>query len=148
MKSKDRLTQDHPRLRGNNIESGKGVHNITGSPPLAREQQVRAGHVCPYQGITPACAGTTCRSHSSSSSVQDHPRLRGNNVNASTGEELGTGSPPLAREQLQQNSIFIRCLRITPACAGTTQYHWLTALVRRDHPRLRGNNATSFSTFP
>ena len=53
-----------------------------------------------------------------------------------------SGSPPLARERHRNTMIRIKSLRITPACAGTTLSAKLFMLFRRDHPRLRGNDAT------
>ena len=50
------------------------------------------------------------------------------------------GSPPLAREQLAELRTIRDNNRITPACAGTTGRPVRAGLLRRDHPRLRGNN--------
>ena len=57
----ERQIWDHPRLRGNNFLTHSYSLVILGSPPLAREQQSSSVKLLSGAGITPACAGTTCR---------------------------------------------------------------------------------------
>ena len=137
-----RCNEDHPRLRGNNFRKHAHSWPHLGSPPLAREQLYDAFQNGTLARITPACAGTTCPRRGCVISVRDHPRLRGNNLNILPFASSVSGSPPLAREQLSFQQIIYFCIRITPACAGTTSpsYSWLCQ--RQDHPRLRGNNCS------
>ena len=53
------------------------------------------------------------------------------------------GSPPLAREQLNQIARVRFRARITPARAGTTLYAPDLIPPSADHPRSRGNNSLS-----
>ncbi len=53
------INEDHPRLRGNNLFAIFPAAPLSGSPPLAREQQKWLVNVSVAAGITPACAGTT-----------------------------------------------------------------------------------------
>ena len=127
-------------MRGNNAMTAARVVAVTGSPPLAREQPARIGQQSEAHRITPACAGTTFRTHPQRCPHWDHPRLRGNNLKCGSLRFPKMGSPPLAREQPQEAVLFDRGHRITPACAGTTEL--LSGALRavEDHPRLRGNN--------
>ena len=51
--------RDHPRSRGNNHPEELHDNQISGSPPLAREQLINSIAVLVFPGITPARAGTT-----------------------------------------------------------------------------------------
>ena len=53
------LSEDHPRLCGNNSMVNNNHVVGTGSPPPVREQHAGSLAVGVYAGITPACAGTT-----------------------------------------------------------------------------------------
>ena len=76
---------------------------------------------------------------------RDHPRLRGNNfISLSLSLSL-SGSPPLAREQLNKICIPELARGITPACAGTTCCRIIDDHICQDHPRLRGNNRSEIS---
>ena len=50
------------------------------------------------------------------------------------------GSPPRVREKLIVDGTCVRCLRITPACAGKTLYLPPLLAQNRDHPRVCGKN--------
>src|SRR5690606_39654401 len=66
-----------PRVRG---EHSLGVLLrlvLFGSPPRARGTRNAAPEVPAGRGITPACAGSTCRRRARSSKLGDHPRVRG-----------------------------------------------------------------------
>ena len=95
---------DHPRLRGNNGAAFCIQSRQTGSPPLAREQLKDMPTGKKPKRITPACAGTTNTVMNTSRGIEDHPRLRGNNLNDQLQDPDSTGSPPLAREQLKQGA--------------------------------------------
>ena len=88
--------------------------------------------------ITPACAGNREYACGHTTTVEDHPRLRGEQASAVALSGSLMGSPPLAR-----GTVLLACAiscgdRITPACAGN-RIRCLTARARSwDHPRLRG----------
>ena len=135
-----RQHRDHPRSRGNNPYTECKDIEISGSPPLAREQLCTGNWLKRSTGITPARAGTTGILKSHSVLIRDHPRSRGNNFYVSALVGVDIGSPPLAREQREYNRQSRKSSGITPARAGTTLSLCVFALFFRDHPRSRGNN--------
>ena len=50
------------------------------------------------------------------------------------------GSPPHVREQLKNKPDYVKPMRITPACAGTTLIFMQLYIDIQDHPRMCGNN--------
>ena len=54
------------------------------------------------------------------------------------------GSPPLARGVPLQHLPLVRIVRITPACAGSTDNFRCAFCWAKDHPRLRGEYSLSF----
>ena len=135
-------TEDHPRLRGENVFFTCSVSKMGGSPPLARGKLFTSQPTPPYDGITPACAGKTSRLPVLSRHVEDHPRLRGENL-IYTGMRPGElGSPPLARGKRDPLLARFVCIGITPACAGKTRELFEVLVSYQDHPRLRGENGS------
>ena len=130
--------KDHPRLRGEYTFVNSFNPQLTGSPPLARGVRTTINLCSIERRITPACAGSTCRTHEGLEAVEDHPRLRGEYYYHSHTESLLEGSPPLARGVRVEHMRDLRQLRITPACAGSTDFKTLGAKKYWDHPRLRG----------
>ena len=52
--------KDHPRVRGEKLESHQSVDTVQGSPPRARGEVALFGGLSDSGGITPACAGRSC----------------------------------------------------------------------------------------
>ena len=151
-----------PACAGNTIEIIQfRMKKKTGSPPLARG--IPNGHIpaTPLGRIIPACAGNT---HScfhgkailwdhprlrgeyiprrkEGSAAQDHPRLRGEYAVFHDCSASKSGSPPLTRGIQTMPRQKMDISRITPAYAGNTDALLRQACARRDHPRLRGENA-------
>ena len=69
--------KDHPRLRGEKGSYAAIYRAIAGSPPLTRGKGVLPFYSIFLHRITPAYAGKSAASVSSSAFEQDHPRLRG-----------------------------------------------------------------------
>ena len=72
--------RDHPRMRGEDTTLKKLEYPSIGSPPHARG---RLKIDLPYMArawITPACAGKTADPLSCIGRVEDHPRMRGEDV--------------------------------------------------------------------
>ena len=113
--------RDHPRLRGEYMRLNRRRKVFVGSPPLARgvRQSLLVFQNC--FGITPACAGSTEIVSDGQSPDQDHPRLRGEYMCTTILTEWLQGSPPLARGVLAAEIDLRNTLRITPACAGSTE---------------------------
>ena len=92
-----------------------------GSPPLARGVREVWYRDFERERITPACAGSTIYKNQINAAFKDHPRLRGEYASLYVHELWGKGSPPLARGVLYHNFLLDYTLRITPACAGSTE---------------------------
>ena len=56
-----------------------------------------------------------------------------------TADELRQGSPPRARGRLTIETVNLRRLGLTPACAGTSTRYRLQLNDRWAHPRVRGD---------
>ena len=91
---------DHPRVRGEHIDSDEGKLLGLGSSPRARGARLLADLLDPVRGIIPACAGSTPNVRSNKLSTGDHPRVRG--------------------EHYGQAAVLVQPLGIIPACAGST----------------------------
>jgi len=131
---------DHPRLRGEHAGWSAWSGSAVGSPPPARgapDRRVAVPHVA---RITPACAGSTPCPSPTVTAASDHPRLRGEHVNAGQAVILGFGSPPPARGARDQVGRTAVPVRITPACAGSTSCASCWTCRSTDHPRLRGEH--------
>ena len=131
-------SRDHPRLRGEYHYICQTRTKRWGSPPLARGIQLWRQPSNLESGITPACAGNTLLLRTNETSSWDHPRLRGEYSLPYQEDSRRAGSPPLARGILSQLLFEAVLQRITPACAGNTQYSGACNQSARDHPRLRG----------
>ena len=112
------LFGDHPRVCGEQISIPRYLALLQGSPPRVRgtgdllvEKQV-------LLRITPACAGNrhilplSCVYH------QDHPRVCGEQSQASSQFPVNIGSPPRVRGTEFTRNFNTQEQRITPACAG------------------------------
>ena len=101
-------------------------------PPSPRLQQES------HTGIIPACAGSTRSQTSSSAANRDHPRMRGVHLSSYSDGVGLIGSSPHARGPPPGLDQGIKCLRIIPACAGSTSLTPSSGCTIRDHPRMRG----------
>ena len=70
-------TRDHPRMRGEHIDTGTEAYYFPGSSPHARGAQGDTVVVNHDDGIIPACAGSTPARPAAARSLRDHPRMRG-----------------------------------------------------------------------
>ena len=139
--------KDHPRLRGENPPAGRAIFAEKGSPPLARGKLEKFCTKFNTTRITPACAGKTQYHQVQIRQLEDHPRLRGENFITFLIRTLLIGSPPLARGKLKCNATANGTARITPACAGKTDFVGKKGVNYEDHPRLRGENLQILCTF-
>ena len=130
--------RDHPRLRGEQLSSAFSFLVIVGSPPLARGTGPNGndGRIC--RRITPACAGNRMGRFECGANSRDHPRLRGEQCIVYRPYFFNLGSPPLARGTDNVAKCPPPARGITPACAGNRPLIRLNSCLKRDHPRLRG----------
>ena len=113
---------------------------LLGSPPRVRGKL--GGIIRAAQGvrITPACAGKTSACKLSDYTIQDHPRVCGENGPALCDVREHLGSPPRVRGKPSSIASALRPLRITPACAGKTTLRYRDQFSAGDHPRVCGEN--------
>ena len=115
-----KCSQDHPRMRGEDVRGRLARCTKLGSPPHAR--------------------GRLILSTQDLDADLDHPRMRGED--SSGGEATGddVGSPPHARGRPVRRARPTTRGRITPACAGKTPSLLERLIVFADHPRMRGED--------
>jgi hypothetical protein len=158
----DRWTTDHPRVRGEQALRDLRPLRAGGSSPRARgaarphpripwrvriiparargaEQPARAR--APVRGIIPACAGSRPGQPRPADRPTDHPRVRGEQVCGGHGHHLRLGSSPRARGAVLLKLRKPSLRRIIPACAGSRRTRGCRRPPRRDHPRVRGEQA-------
>ena len=71
-------------------------------------------------GIIPAYAGSTRQRYWATPSWEDHPRLRGEHLDAHSGPLTAEGSSPPTRGALDEIAATTGGIRIIPAYAGST----------------------------
>ena len=130
--------RDHPRLRGEKIFLFMMGCIFLGSPPLTRGKEAERLFKKTAKRITPAYAGKSPSLLPLLSSVQDHPRLRGEKLSLKVNVTPVLGSPPLTRGKDCRKKIWRKCWGITPAYAGKSRIPQNIVDTHRDHPRLRG----------
>ena len=138
--------KDHPRLRGEYNFLLDGMTAITGSSPLVRGILCNVLFEISHDRITPACAGSTDVIDYAFDWQKDHPRLRGEYKVWESLPLSVVGSPPLARGVRESGTTDRPPIRITPACAGSTQRHCNYRYFVQDHPRLRGEYIARFAS--
>ena len=116
---------------------------MSGSPPHTRGKvgPLLGGYLLP--GITPAYAGKS-RCYVPLCHISwDHPRIRGEKAHRAGSACLSSGSPPHTRGK--GGYVLRRRVRhgITPAYAGKSGMNPSLLLLRRDHPRIRGEKSSS-----
>ena len=121
------IFRDHPRMRGEDAL-------VTVSAAVL----IR---------ITPACAGKTRERQATKPACRDHPRMRGEDVRRRPIGVPYAGSPPHARGRLRAGEEHEIAGRITPACAGKTQFYGGAGGRAMDHPRMRGEDGGAFMGF-
>ena len=109
---------DHPRVCGEKHCGGACEWRHVGSPPRVRGKANSELGRNISDGITPACAGKSCRRSRRRPSSRDHPRVCGEKPYCWGSKIMELGSPPRVRGKGTLGA-FSACLaRITPACAG------------------------------
>ena len=115
-----RVSWDHPRIRGEHMNSSHDAYLLMGSPPHTRGTQGRIYFQTLESGITPAYAGNTQQWSCLLPLHRDHPRIRGEHEADAASFAAATG--------------------ITPAYAGNTGNAIHGFGLTWDHPRIRGEH--------
>ena len=87
-------------MRGEHKAIADSQVGIVGSSPHARGTPGNPFEAEVYVGIIPACAGNTSAIRQGDRRLGDHPRMRGEHLNAVAGGNADTGSSPHARGTL------------------------------------------------
>ena len=94
--------------------------------------------------ITPACAGNSRMVQGILQSTKDHPRVCGEQFIYAREVVGDQGSPPRVRGTGFVFTIIVPFCRITPACAGNSDMSISRYCLRRDHPRVCGEQSSPF----
>ena len=132
--------RDHPRACGENVSIHSQNFLHSGSPPRMRGKLKPAVADEVSGRITPAHAGKTRNSHSSTFRSRDHPRACGENLDLKLREIDMKGSPPRMRGKQSFTALILASPGITPAHAGKTRQASRKCRSRWDHPRACGEN--------
>ncbi len=114
-----------------------GVWRAGSSPRARRAGQDRCAG-SPGLGIIPACAGSRTSPAGNSARKPDHPRVRGEQRSRAAVTSGSSGSSPRARGADAPRRRHAGRHRIIPACAGSSAARSARPAVRRDQPRVRG----------
>ena len=109
-----------------------------GSPPHTRGKAASEFPLNLSQGITPAHAGKRPPRCTSTTTMRDHPRTRGEKVSESIDCLCVVGSPPHTRGKERVDAPGHLSGGITPAHAGKSPQCRPKWCRRWDHPRTRG----------
>ena len=131
---------DHPRACGENYFCAFKQSSVDGSPPRMRGKRKHRAIFRDAGRITPAHAGKTDTLLDIAGYAADHPRACGENDTLKDKNGRYRGSPPRVRGKPSVVEWVIHKLRITPACAGKTEYMRTRVRFLKDHPRVCGEN--------
>ena len=134
---------DHPRVRGEHAQRATDPVVVVGSSPRARGTPEPEREGRSRGRIIPACAGNTWCSPRWRWRRTDHPRVRGEHQRDPHLLAPAVGSSPRARGTRREPSARATRHRIIPACAGNTTQGHKGRPSPPDHPRVRGEHATT-----
>ena len=95
------VSWDHPRTCGEKLSQVTGATINQGSPPHMRGKERVTVLVRAVLGITPACAGKSTSTPSSTTRGRDHPRMCGEKKIMACYKPLIRGSPPHVRGKVR-----------------------------------------------
>ncbi len=135
-----RQSWDHPRMCGEHFGKLAILPTSAGSSPHVRGalDVERGGEG--FDGIIPACAGSTGDSEHAQHSVVDHPRMCGEHHGRPQLFVRTAGSSPHVRGALDRTHRTPCNQGIIPACAGSTNHRHGQCGGNRDHPRMCGEH--------
>ena len=134
---------DHPRSRGEHSRCGGGGEGSDGPSPLARGALQPVHEHRRGRRTIPARAGSTAARPSARTVPRDHPRSRGEHDVAPERLAARKGPSPLARGALRYVCSGRVQAGTIPARAGSTSSTPRWATGGRDHPRSRGEHAST-----
>ena len=131
----------HPRSRGEHPKPRAVIGTPWGSSPLTRGAHDPVHARAQGRGLIPAHAGSTLGFLSVSTFARAHPRSRGEHALGNPLHPFGVGSSPLTRGARGGVGGVFAVAGLIPAHAGSTYRSYSLSLVRRAHPRSRGEHA-------
>ena len=133
-------------MRGENGVNRSVDASMIGTSPRARgkhamifNQQISIRNI-------PACAGKTWLPRNTRMRPMEHPRVRGENRAQRRQECRVEGTSPRVRGKLRSSENSTVANRNIPACAGKTFRGKQPPAPEKEHPRVRGENATTFKS--
>ena len=115
-----RISQDHPRIRGEHYLPKEADIFEGGSSPHTRGARIGDAAPLDGDGIIPAYAGSTYRIGLSGGASQDHPRIRGEHGHLEVAVDPIQGSSPHTRGAHGDTAALAAAPGIIPAYAGST----------------------------
>ena len=131
---------DHPRIRGEHRSRNLARRSACGSSPHTRGAPSAIFFANGRKGIIPAYAGSTRSTASASTTVRDHPRIRGEHDDSDQYSIDGLGSSPHTRGAPVSRFRGAPGAGIIPAYAGSTLSPSGPGALSWDHPRIRGEH--------
>ena len=132
-----------PHVRGARGAAWR-VLDAQGSSPHVRGAHDALPCLVPWQGIIPACAGSTNLGKTLTAISKDHPRMCGEHVSPSSLRRRSPGSSPHVRGAPGKGQPRVVRVGIIPACAGSTLAHTAVQPKPWDHPRMCGEHRIRF----
>ena len=124
------------------------VNTFEGSSPHTRGALAAGSAEARPERIIPAYAGSTCHGATAGVSTRDHPRIRGEHVNAGDRVRIVAGSSPHTRGARSGVQRRRRSGRIIPAYAGSTIiFRSIAAFEVGSSPHTRGAQRLSTSIW-
>ncbi len=137
-----RPATEHPRVGGEHDVGDHGLLNVRGTPPRRRGGRgQRPGLVVGLRN-TPASAGRTSPTPSTSSGTPEHPRVGGEDRQRRSVDILATGTPPRRRGGRRAHGFPRHEQRNTSASAGRTSTRTSARSASSEHPRVGGEDAS------
>ena len=135
-----------PAYAGSTVPPPPSVCCPAGSSPHTRGARAVVECAGSAPGIIPAYAGSTSFLFFVTRGCRDHPRIRGEHVGLLRQVASETGSSPHTRGARSSIAYWILRSGIIPAYAGSTVSTscWITSV--EDHPRIRGEHSTRWSS--
>ena len=137
----------HPRVGGENCVGGCPAAAAAGSSPRGRGKRRPIPHQRNRHGLIPAWAGKTWHHGSCPCTRRAHPRVGGENRVLGGGDQGRAGSSPRGRGKRRCGPAPARGARLIPAWAGKTACPTDPSMTWAAHPRVGGENQTSYATL-
>ena len=134
---------DHPRVRGEHTLVDGDKAPIEGSSPRSRGARFLLWFPIIAAGIIPAFAGSTMARDEARAIARDHPRVRGEHSALIPAILAKAGSSPRSRGARACAVVRGGARGIIPAFAGSTGSRFATSVAQWDHPRVRGEHAST-----